>query len=1019
MTETVQVYRFPLLIKKGIYTRKILCLLLFTWGVNTLCNSQTTNFLPFTKLEIKDGLPGINIRKITQDKFGFMWFATQDGISRFDGKSFISLNSYDIDDRRRIIGTDAYDIKNDKTGNFLWALTAYGGLNKIDVTTCNVVNAYKVKSQKQTDATLWYKCFQETNNTIIIGTYEGLIHIFDKKSGKITSTINLQEKFNCNGALEDIMIDGQDRVWFFISKTGILVTDLTCSQKITLIPAADFRRKELVFSNYAVYQNKVLLATSGGLFTINISNLSLENPLSGIPGYTNDLSQVELNSIAVYGSEALICGTNILKKLNLKTGHTENLQLAGNIDDRSWAGLSNTIFFTGKSVWIGSPKGIAWIRNINSPFSSYFNSFDGKNIKINHAITICKTSSSNVLVCAYDGLFLVNHANAHIKKLLGDGAYYSAFPIAKGFYIASAESKGLKMFDSNFNRVNIVSVFPELKRIEKDLLMCSARFGDSVIFMASQNNHGLYIWDVKSGKIDSINTRTKNLKLQNNNINRLFIDSQKRLWIVCENAVSIYDHNKKTILPVPLTDKITKVPLSINMDVCETNNGYWLTSYGTGIVELSKDLSLLKIYTAADGINNLGLYKIFNLNDTLLIASSNNGLVTINLKTKKIKNYFTEDGLQSNSFEEASGDTNDDYVFLGGINGITRIDRKKFIPDIQQPVLTFSTISQTSNSASTDTLNVEMNKVEIQPDISQITINFAAIDYSDPEKLRYAYRIEEKDAGWNISSKNSAQSFRLKPGKYQLHVKAINEDGVESEIKTLTLIFKPKWYQTWQFQVLVGLAIIALAYSFYRLRINQLKKEQRIRTKLASDLHDDLGSTMNSVKLFANMAIMEYPQGKYPPLIKHSAQEAITGIRDMIWVLDDRKDAAEDLLHRISQFAQPLCEATNIQYVQDIGNSVRSYKLGQEEKRNLYMMLKESVNNAIKYAESPVITITAYLQKNKPVFIISDQGKGFTVSDDSAGNGLNNLKIRAAAIHYQLGIDSTPGKGTRIRLEKD
>jgi len=197
-----------------------------------------------------------------------------------------------------------------------------------------------------------------------------------------------------------------------------------------------------------------------------------------------------------------------------------------------------------------------------------------------------------------------------------------------------------------------------------------------------------------------------------------------------------------------------------------------------------------------------------------------------------------------------------------------------------------------------------------------------------------------------------------------------------------------------------------------------LKQVQEVRNKLASDLHDDLGSTMNSVKIFANLALMEKQSEKYLLKIKESTQEAITGIRDMIWVLDDKKDQMEDLLARVSTFAAPVCEANGIMYKQQITDDARDYRLGQEERRNLYMILKETVNNVIKYAACTRLEIDVCLPKGKPVITITDNGKGFTIEKTNQGNGLKNMTRRAREIKYHIDIQSVPGKGTTINLRK-
>jgi two-component sensor histidine kinase len=356
---------------------------------------------------------------------------------------------------------------------------------------------------------------------------------------------------------------------------------------------------------------------------------------------------------------------------------------------------------------------------------------------------------------------------------------------------------------------------------------------------------------------------------------------------------------------------------------------------------------------------------------------------------------------------------------LGGMNGFTRVDPSMITENKTPPKLFFSDIQVQRAGDKKDTFNLFLSRFSIPSDARQSVIAFSAINYTYPEKVNLVYRIRELNNTWlPVTSKTSVTLFGLHPGTYHLLVKAANEDGVWSNPIELELTFEPKWFQTWWFKALLALAFIAIVYLIYRLRISQLRKEQLIRTRLASDLHDDLGSTLNSVKVYANLALMERNSDKYLVQVKDSVQEAITGIRDMIWVLDDKKDTIEHLISRVDQFALPLCEANGMAYKKEIHPDAAHLHLGQEEKRNLYLIFKESVNNAIKYAEANELCITITANRGKPVMIISDNGRGFNPSDATEGNGLKNMRFRASQIKYKLDI-STEAAGSRIRLEKN
>jgi signal transduction histidine kinase len=214
-----------------------------------------------------------------------------------------------------------------------------------------------------------------------------------------------------------------------------------------------------------------------------------------------------------------------------------------------------------------------------------------------------------------------------------------------------------------------------------------------------------------------------------------------------------------------------------------------------------------------------------------------------------------------------------------------------------------------------------------------------------------------------------------------------------------------------------GLLMACLTiFSLYRIRINQIRKEHKIRSKLASDLHDDLGGTLNSVKIFANLALMEDGKEKHLQRIKQSTQEAISALKDIIWIMNDKKDTVEDLVSRISHFVVPLFESTAIQYKQEISRDSLAYHLGSEEKRNLYMIVKEAVNNSVKHSGADDLSLAISLTNGKPTIIVRDNGKGFDNIDSYEGNGLKNIKMRASQIHYHLSIKSVDG--TIIHLQK-
>ena len=195
-------------------------------------------------------------------------------------------------------------------------------------------------------------------------------------------------------------------------------------------------------------------------------------------------------------------------------------------------------------------------------------------------------------------------------------------------------------------------------------------------------------------------------------------------------------------------------------------------------------------------------------------------------------------------------------------------------------------------------------------------------------------------------------------------------------------------------------------------------ERHQIRKEIAGDLHDDIGATLNSVKIFAHLAETSKTKQKYFDNIREALSYASTGLRDMIWVLDDTGDTVTDLVNRLRMFAHPVAEASGISIRIAEDPSINNIILSKTEKRNLLLIAKEAINNSIKYSGCEKITVTFFREHNKNTLIIEDDGKGFNENEIVRGNGLNNIQERAKQIHYNISLKSSLGKGTRIVIAR-
>jgi signal transduction histidine kinase len=196
---------------------------------------------------------------------------------------------------------------------------------------------------------------------------------------------------------------------------------------------------------------------------------------------------------------------------------------------------------------------------------------------------------------------------------------------------------------------------------------------------------------------------------------------------------------------------------------------------------------------------------------------------------------------------------------------------------------------------------------------------------------------------------------------------------------------------------------------------------QSVRNKIASDLHDDIGSTLSSIAIYSELANEEVngKSSKATSLllsINENARITIDSMSDIVWAINSKNDRFENILRRMRTFATEILEAKNIDFRFEASSALSGLKLSMEKRKNLYLIFKETINNVAKYSQSKNCSIKLWLEGKILNMEISDDGHGFDMNEYSAGNGLLNMKRRGEEMHGQFNIQSAKGSGTKIHF---
>lgn len=968
-----------------------------------------------------EGLSSFNIRAVLQDPMGFTWVATQDGLNLFDGKTFIKYTYNSNITNKKILANDVRALVLDSLNHSVWALTSMGGINEIDYLTGNVIRSVKIEHVDNDD---WSISMVLVNNQLWLGCMNS-IKLYDIKKGRWLPAPSIPLTKNKNDDLFSIKTMCVDKesgnVWAFLDYYGVLVINPKKNKVVSKIDvngllddkdSPDLRFVAVLNSG----PGSMIIGSTHGIKAISCNNDKLTvgsvfKPSLQLPAFN------KISALARYGNYLYISDNSHFYKFSLTANSYKVISEMNNAND--WlSDVQNMCVDPGGNIWMGCKQGLAFLSLNQSPFKSFSNkTYTRSGLTLVYNVT--PSLAGDIIIDQENGLLKYQPATNKFSTIDRSKPFNFSFTdFAKNTVVSAGN--GLFILEGKA-LIPIAAVHPELKPVSNSLVNSSVMVGDSLCVLGSDNNRGVFLWNYKKKTLKIINNSSRPVKLRSNIVNKIFKDSGGRIWVLSDHGIDIISNNFSKISYLDIVNRRSRDTLNLFFDICQTGKNFWLTSYGNGIVQIDSSGRPLRFLNTGNGLCNDGVYCIFNGPNNNLLITSNNGLSVLNTATSTFTNYYEQDGLHSNAFEENSGVAADGKIYAGGLNGFTVIDPALLFTNKVPPRLYFNTIKIDTKDSSISVKNININKLTVPNDVLQTTISFSGLNYSNPGRVRYKYRFEEQNSKWiALGTQNFLNIIGLAPGSYTLLVQAANEDGVWTrEPIKLTLLFLPKWYQTWWFKLAVVCIISLVLYGVYLYRIKQIKVQQQIRRGIANDLHDDLGSSLTSIKIFTHLAIAEKQNSTYLTEIETLITQTAAGLRDMLWVLEDSRDNLGDVMDRIKKFAIPLANANKVTLHCRVDEAISTHSVSKTEKRNLLLIAKEALNNSFKYSQCSNIQILFNAGNgNKFRVTIADDGVGFDTTKEGSGYGLNNLKYRAEQIHYKCRIISSPNNGTTLIVEK-
>ncbi len=303
-----------------------------------------------------------------------------------------------------------------------------------------------------------------------------------------------------------------------------------------------------------------------------------------------------------------------------------------------------------------------------------------------------------------------------------------------------------------------------------------------------------------------------------------------------------------------------------------------------------------------------------------------------------------------------------------------------------------------------------------------VRVDFVGIDYSPGETLRYQYRLEGTDLAWSPpTDQRSVVYANLASGSYHFLVRAVASDGaVSPQPASLSFTILPPLWRSWWFLTACALATLLIAVGLHRYRLAQLLAVANVRTRIATDLHDDIGASLSQIAILSEVAqrtgTVDEPARIPLAEIAGISRELIDSMSDIVWAINPVHDSLGNLVYRMRRFATDMLVTRQI--VLHFRSTITDHDLrvGANARRELYLIFKEAIHNILRHSGAGQVEVDLHRVDGALTLSVSDNGKGFDPAVVCKGRGLTHMRKRATALGGKLSLEAAPDRGACIRL---
>ncbi len=941
-------------------------LLFFFSALFAELNSQ---YLPFRTYSIEVGLSESVAHDIIQDDRGYIWVGTGYGLNRFDGVRFRQFYEDDGLPHNRV-----HTLYKDGNG-LIWIGTDLG------VAVLQNDSLYTPEEVQDLSQFVVQAIYQDADGNVWFGTDSNGLWILDR-DGELYSAHSIYDLRIIS--VRSIKQSPDGSIWIGSREGLVKIQNEELIHHKSVEGLSEFRIRDLAFDPLG----RLWIGTRAGLILYSENEFYVYCSENGIAD--NRILSISIESInkiwlGTEGGISLFDGERF-SNFGREQGVPALIIYSSMIDREG-------------NIWFGTLGG-----GITMFVGDFVRSFNIDNGLTNNVVTgFSEDSDGNIWIATYGGGVLVYDGSEMINYNESDGLLdnkvYTLYEDQSGrMWIGMRE--GISIYDGNQFTNIPQSVFPftSVRKFYEDPQTGDffiATYNDGVIRFDGEyytqynignglfnntvmdikrDDEGVY-WFATYGGVaifdgDYFRHLTIADGLPSNGVIHIHIDHNQNKWFSTFNGISMYDDEE--IWSIPTSENMETITYFLEQD---QDLNYWVGT-NRGLFRIKP----ADLFVRTDTQTLLSAYRIFNQKQGLIANELNAG---------------------------ASLLASDGSFWLGTVEGLSQFFPGRLPVRDSPPGIEFEGIFINGNEVD------PYSHLQLSHDQNFIEFSYTGLAYEAPDQLIYEYRLTGYDDDWQLTGERSVRYPSIPPGHYEFELRAYNADGVRS-VKTAEFSFRilQPYYFQWWFILLVLLTITGLAMFYLRyFRVRKQVDIERMRVQIASDLHDDVGSSLTELALQTDFLQAGNLDDEIKATLKQLGEQSrriVSSLDDIVWSIDSRNDTAGDLTDRMQDYVNQIFAHNNVEVTYNFDNLRMHEKLPVDVKENIYLIFKESVNNVVKHSDADKLEITFSFSGKTYELIIRDNGTKVK-TDRKSGQGLRNIRMRADRIGSAVEIHTNGG----------